>query len=94
MANWHWQSWQGQDFLTCDLLQDWPHGFFTRQFWPQTPETLTAALDATAAVQRVKQVHGNWVLAPGDLPGPGSEQPMAEADGLVSDRPGQALWVC
>lgn len=92
MANWHWQTWQGQVFLTCDLLQDWPHGFFTRQFWPQTPEVLTAALDATAAVQRVKQVHGNRVLVPADLPGPDLE--MAEADGLLSDRPGQALWVC
>ncbi|MEA5453007.1 peptidoglycan editing factor PgeF [Leptolyngbya sp. CCNP1308] len=93
MANWHWQTRQGQDLLTCDLLQDWYHGFFTRQFWPQTPETLTAALDATAAVQRVKQVHGNQVLAPADLPVPDSAE-MAEADGLVSDRPGQALWVC
>ncbi|MBW4480915.1 MAG: peptidoglycan editing factor PgeF [Tildeniella torsiva UHER 1998/13D] len=93
MAHWHWQSWQGHAFLTCDLLQDWPHGFFTRQFWPQTPEALTAALDSTAAVQRVKQVHGNRVLAPADLPVPDSEE-MAEADGLVSDRPRQALWVC
>ncbi|MFQ4137314.1 peptidoglycan editing factor PgeF [Nodosilinea sp. PGN35] len=94
MAHWHWQSWQGQNFLTCDLLQDWPHGFFTRQFWPQTPEALTPGLDAAAAVQRVKQVHGNRVLAPVDLPAPGSAQPLAEADGLLSDRPGQALWVC
>lgn len=93
MANWHWQTWQGQAFLTCDLLQDWPHGFFTRQFWPQTPETLTAILDATASVQRVKQVHGNRVLAPANLPVPDSET-LAEADGLVSDRPRQALWVC
>lgn len=93
MAHWHWQTWQGQAFLTCDLLQDWPHGFFTRQFWPQTPETLTAALDATASVQRVKQVHGKRVLAPADLPVPDTEE-TAEADGLVSDRPRQALWVC
>lgn len=93
MAHWHWQTWQGQAFLTCDLLQDWAHGFFTRQFWPQTPESLTAALDPTAAVQRVKQVHGNRVLAPTDLPVSDSQE-LAEADGLVSDRPRQALWVC
>ncbi|PZU94266.1 MAG: peptidoglycan editing factor PgeF [Leptolyngbya sp.] len=93
MATWDWQTWQGQVFLTCDLLQDWSHGFFTRQFWPQTPEALTAVLDATAAVQRVKQVHGNRVLAPADLPVPDLKE-MAEADGLLSDRPQQALWVC
>ncbi|MBD1874257.1 peptidoglycan editing factor PgeF [Nodosilinea sp. FACHB-131] len=93
MANWHWQTWQGQGFLTCDLLQPWPHGFFTRQFWPQSPEALTNILDATASVQRVKQVHGNRVLTPADLPAPDLEE-RAEADGLVSDRPHQALWVC
>ncbi|PSR17253.1 peptidoglycan editing factor PgeF [filamentous cyanobacterium CCP3] len=100
MADWQWQTWQGQDFLTCDLLQPWPHGFFTRQFWPQTPETLTASLAANAAVQRVKQVHGNRVLTPADLPAEAG--PRAEADGLVSvgaaspqeKRARQALWVC
>ncbi|MGB3203237.1 MAG: peptidoglycan editing factor PgeF [Nodosilinea sp.] len=94
MTDWHWQTWQGQDFLTCDLLRPWPHGFFTRQFWPQTPELLTAALAADAAVQRVKQVHGNRVLTPADLPASDGTVPRPEADGLLSDRPQQALWVC
>ncbi|PSN11001.1 peptidoglycan editing factor PgeF [filamentous cyanobacterium CCT1] len=102
MADWQWQTWQGQDFLTCDLLQPWPHGFFTRQFWPQTPETLTASLAANAAVQRVKQVHGNRVLTPAELPAADAEGPRAEADGLLSvgaaslqeNRARQALWVC
>ena len=94
MADWHWQTWQGQDFLTCDLLKPWPHGFFTRQFWPQTPDVLTATLAANAVVQRVKQVHGNRVLAPADLPAIDRAGPRAEADGLLSDRAHQALWVC
>lgn len=94
MTDWHWQTWQGQDFLTCDLLRPWPHGFFTRQFWPQMPEVLTAALAAEAAVQRVKQVHGNRVLTPTDLLAIDGPVPRAEADGLLSDRPQQALWVC
>jgi polyphenol oxidase len=94
MANWHWQTWQGQGLLTCDLLQPWAHGFFTRQSWPQTPEALTAALDSTATVHRLKQVHGKRVLAPADLPPPPPQENRAEADGLISDRPHQALWVC
>ncbi|WOD39337.1 peptidoglycan editing factor PgeF [Nodosilinea sp. E11] len=94
MADWHWQTWQGQEFLTCELLRPWPHGFFTRQFWPQPPADLVAALREEATVQRVKQVHGNRVLTPAALPQDNRPVAMAEADGLVSDRPGQALWVC
>jgi len=98
MTCWHWTTWQGQRFLTCDLLQPWPHGFFTRQFWPQTPESLTQVLDPGATVQRVKQVHGNRVLTPMDLASnflPQSENAAyPEADGLLSDGSDQALWVC
>lgn len=97
MTLWQWQCWQGQEFLTCQLLQGWCHGFFTRGFWPQTPEQLTPILDATARVQRVKQVHGNRVVMAGD-PAIASQDsqadPLIEADALVSNSPSQALWVC
>ncbi|MBE9137421.1 peptidoglycan editing factor PgeF [Nodosilinea sp. LEGE 07088] len=94
MADWYWRPWQGQEFLTCGLLQPWPHGFFTRQFWPRLPPDLGAALAADATVQRVKQVHGNRVLCPADLPGENPTGGLAEADGLISDRAQQSLWVC
>ncbi|NJL45323.1 MAG: peptidoglycan editing factor PgeF [Leptolyngbyaceae cyanobacterium SM2_3_12] len=98
MELWQWQPWQGQSFLTCTLLQPWPHGFFTRNGWPQTPESLTQALDTEAAVQRVKQVHGNRVVTPRDIAQgtthPSTRQPRLEADALVSDAPRQSLWVC
>lgn len=98
MTLWQWTTWQGQPFLTCDLLRPWPHGFFTRSFWPQVPETLTQVLQAQAQVQRVKQVHGDRVVTPTEattvLPAPASDSPRPEADGLMSDGPNQALWVC
>ncbi|MGB5972975.1 MAG: peptidoglycan editing factor PgeF, partial [Nodosilinea sp.] len=93
MTQWQWQTWQGQAFLTCDLLQPWPHGFFTRH-WTQAPEGLTAALAKDAAVQRVKQVHGSRVLRSADLSAAEAKAPRTEADGLLSDRAHQALWVC
>ncbi|HIK43417.1 MAG TPA: peptidoglycan editing factor PgeF, partial [Leptolyngbyaceae cyanobacterium M65_K2018_010] len=100
MTLWQWTPWQGQAFLTCDLLKPWPHGFFTRKFWPQPPELLTPALDPTATVQRVKQVHGNRVLTPKELAHQArpvaaqADAPRPEADALLSDGPAQALWVC
>ena len=97
MTPWQWQSWEGREFLTCQFLQDWRHGFFTRGFWPQTPDQLTPILDATATVGRVRQVHGNRVVVPGDCQIPtddGQSTLLVEADALVSDASSQALWVC
>jgi YfiH family protein len=96
LSLWQWADYNGHPFLTCNLLNPWPHGFFTRNFWPQVPEDLTPVLHPDAAVKRVKQVHGNRVLTPTDLaqtpPPPASNHP--EADALMSDGPNQALWVC
>ena len=39
-----------------------PWIFFTKQFWPQSPEHLTPLLAAGATPYRIKQVHGNQVL--------------------------------
>jgi polyphenol oxidase len=91
---WQWISQDGQAFLTCELLNPWPHGFFTRHFWPQTPEDLTPVLHPQAAVQRVKQVHGNRVLTPTVMAQIPPEAQHHEADALMSDAPHQALWVC
>ena len=97
MTLWQWRSWQGQEFLTCHLLRGWHHGFFTRGFWPQTPDQLTPILDPTATVQQVKQVHGNRVVSPTDLAiarDYSQSTPLIEADALISNSPSQALWVC
>lgn len=89
---WHWQIAQGFNYLTCSLLDPWKHGFFTRQFAPQTPESLALLLDEQAQVYRVKQVHGQRVLTPSEIQGLGVERP--EADGLISENAHDAVWVC
>ena len=102
MYRWHWQNWQGLPYLTCSLLEDWPHGFFTQKFWSRPPETeLTKVLHEGASGYRLKQVHGNTVLTPGEistqlqhLPQDGEEKSTwALADGLMSEQPLQAVWV-
>ncbi|WP_008318418.1 peptidoglycan editing factor PgeF [Leptolyngbya sp. PCC 6406] len=103
---WSWSTWEGQPYLTTDLLSPWPHGFFTAQSWPQTPETLTPGLASPAMVYRAQQVHGNRIVQPEDFPPGVSVDPLAvngmetltpprpEADGVMSTAAGQALWVC
>lgn len=105
MHTWHWQTWDGQPYLTCSLLKTWPHGFFTQHFWPQTPSHLVGALQPEAEVYRVKQVHGNVVLAPSEIAATQtatdetstSESDLPDlppADGLLTEQPEQAVWVC
>lgn len=92
MHTWHLQTWQGLPYLTCDLLGEWKHGFFTQQFWSRTPADLVEILDPQAEVYRVKQVHGNTVLSPSEIDGlcPAAGNRATE-QGLVSvDENGEA----
>jgi polyphenol oxidase len=96
---WTWQTSQETSYLTCSLLEPWPHGFFTRQTWPQTPQDLTLSIYPEATVFRVKQVHGNQILSSTQIlqhpPAPADEEAtFPDADGLYSDRPHEAVWVC
>ncbi|HEY9845544.1 MAG TPA: peptidoglycan editing factor PgeF [Candidatus Caenarcaniphilales bacterium] len=101
MHTWHWHSWQAKPFLTCSLLEPWRHGFFTQKFWPQSPVDLTEVLDPRAEVFQVQQVHGNQVLRASEvrIATEGSYHrdlalPLPQADGLLTEQPNQAVWVC
>ncbi|BAY12489.1 peptidoglycan editing factor PgeF [Calothrix sp. NIES-2098] len=98
MHTWHWRNWQGMPYLTCSLLEPWQHGFFTHPFWPRSPQELTQVLHPEASVYRLKQVHGNTVLTPQEIDsqlstGGDDDSAFASADGLVSEKPLQAVWV-
>lgn len=86
---WRWREWEGLPYLTCALLEDWPHGFFTKHYHPRPPESFVGALHSSAEVYRVKQVHGDRVVTPTDI----REEENAEADGIVTEAPDQAIWV-
>lgn len=92
---WQWQTSQDLSYLTCNLLSRWPHGFFTRSFYPQAPHDLTPILKAEASVYRVKQVHGNRVLTPNEIEH--EKEPLDDgfphADGILTEQPLQAIWV-
>ncbi|HEY9811802.1 MAG TPA: peptidoglycan editing factor PgeF [Halomicronema sp.] len=100
MYTWHWQTWNELPYLTCSLLEKWPHGFFTHHCWPRSPAELVASLEPQAEVYRVKQVHGNKVLTTNqicDIENPPSSESETvtypEADGLVTKQSQQAVWV-
>ena len=90
-SDWQWQNWQGLPYLTCSLLANWQHGFFTQQFYPRIPEDLVELLQPEAAVYRVKQVHGNRVLTPTEIKTATDNLP--DGDGIITDDRQQAVWV-
>ncbi len=94
MHTWHWQTWNDLPYLTCSLLEPWKHGFFTQQFAPRSPFQITEALYPLAQAYRAKQVHGNLVLAPSEMPHSLSDETLLDADGLISEQANQAVWVC
>ena len=93
---WQWSDWQGLPYLTCSLLKDWQHGFFTQKFFPCVPEQLTPILNPNGSVYRVKQVHGDRVLTPKEIKLAQSlneENSYPDGDGMISDSTEQAVWV-
>ena len=95
-GSWEWCTQAGHPYLTTTLLNRWPHGFFTRGSWPQTPEVLSQQLAPEAVIYRAQQVHGNRVLSPDDF----SQGPSAtsdsrpSADAVMTTGSQQAAWVC
>jgi YfiH family protein len=101
LHSWHWQSWEDLPYLTCSLLQDWEHGFFTSAFSPRSPSEIVGVLQTDAKVYRVRQVHGNTVLTPSEIESAVAQKPEGQeelekppADGILTEQPQQAVWVC
>ena len=93
---WQWKSEGEHSYLTCSLLSNWQHGFFTKHFYPRLPEELTKILQPATNSFRVKQIHGNTVLTPQEIATlieSGSLiNSIPDADAVISDRPGQSVW--
>lgn len=97
MHTWHWQTWDGLPYLTCSLLDRWPHGFFTQHFQSLSPQELTPILHPNAKTYRVHQVHGNRVLKTRDIdpvPPLPDTPALFPADGLITAAPQESVWVC
>ena len=90
LDGWTWVGCYGGYYLQADLLAAFEHGFFTRQWQGRGPDELAGSISAGISVHRPRQVHSARVLPASAAVG----EPWPEADGLVSDRGGQSLWVC
>ena len=92
LEGWTWIGCYGGYYLSSDLLAEagFEQGFFTRRWQGREPNALTTYLSAGVTVHRPRQVHGSTVLNASKA----DHSPWPDADGLVSDRGSQSLWVC
>jgi len=91
-------QWQWRDgVLTCNLLANWQHGFFTRSHAPKLPTDLHNQLVASGRAYRAKQVHGNRLIHADEIE-TAPDLPLPEADGVWttrdSKRGNHSVWVC
>lgn len=90
---WHWQTSSQGGYLTCDLLKQWQHGFFTSHFQGQPPEILVTYLNPQASVYRLKQIHSNIVLSTDVIDEHrASSNNLLEGDGIITEKPFQSVW--
>ncbi len=84
---WQWHK----NFLTCDLLAQWRHGFFSKAVHPKTPKELHHYLAESGTAKTVKQVHGVTIVSSETI---AEQQEPVPADGLWSSQRDQSIWVC
>ena len=89
---WHWHFWQDLPYLTCNLLDDWKHGFFTRSFAGISPTDLSKILSPNAEVYRLKQIHGNIVFTTTEISQNQTDN-LLEGDGIVNTGKNESIWV-
>lgn len=86
---WVWR----EGILTCDLLQPWSHGFFSRLHAPAMPSDLQKYFKShpnSAQAYYAKQVHGDRLVEIADF----SSESLPEADGIFSYYPQTSVWTC
>lgn len=82
---WHWRK----DFLTCELLEPWQHGWFSRSTHPLSPNDLHRKLAPNGKAHFLRQVHGPEILDSEKV-----DSHTTAGDGLLSAVPGDSIWVC
>lgn len=89
---WQWRETEKGRFLTCDLLRDWQHGFFTCHFYGDSPEILVNYLNPTASVYRLKQIHSDILFSTARLDSHYLSDYLLEGDGIFTNKPLQSVW--
>ncbi len=91
--DWEWISCKRGKYLRNNLLykNGFIHGFFSKHSQKDHPSQLISCLSerTKTSIHLSKQVHGNKII----LASTALDNQLIEADGLISDKSRQSLWV-
>lgn len=89
---WQWQETDNGNYLTCQLLKDWQHGFFSSHFQGKPPEILVNHLNPSASIYRLKQIHSDILLSTDKVDVLKQGTDLVEGDGIITQKPLQSVW--
>ncbi|MGI0480715.1 peptidoglycan editing factor PgeF [Geminocystis sp. CENA526] len=89
---WQWQETDNGNYLTCQLLKDWQHGFFSSHFQGKPPEILVNHLNPKASTYRLKQIHSDIVHYTDKVDVLKQETDLVQGDGIITEKPLQSVW--
>jgi len=89
---WQWQETDSGSYLTCQLLNDWQHGFFSSHFQGKPPEILVNHLNPNASTYRLKQIHSDILLSTDKVDFLKQDTDLVEGDGIITQKPLQSVW--
>ncbi|NJN22526.1 MAG: laccase, partial [Leptolyngbya sp. RL_3_1] len=86
---WQWERSGDRSYLVCGLLEQFTHGFFTKEWEGHKPKDLTQLWGQALKTYNLTQIHGKLVWTTAEI----DRDHIGEGDGLISDRGGDCLWV-
>ncbi len=91
MKGWKWFKCKEGSYLKSSLIESagFNHIFFTKEWGSRSPDELNKYLDKRATPYFTKQVHKSQIISASESNNTNS----IEADGIISDKLFQSLWV-
>ena len=89
--SWVWRERNGNKYLESELLKDAgiQHAFFTKACYSNEPKDLKQTFKSSCSYHRTNQIHSSLIIEASEA----KKDPWPEADGLISNKKNQSLWI-
>ena len=88
---WSWKSSKEGIYLQSRSFKEYgfEHGFFTKEWGNSDPKELVKNINQSLSIHTIKQIHSSKIVNSHKA----MQSPWPEADGLVSNKRNESLWI-